>query len=274
MEPTPKFISEKILELLPRDGSPVLNRAMRVTLQRTLERPVSQEVYFAALDRLSQAKRIGRVRGQGGQIFYLERDSKPGAVTSDDKAVQSEPAGVIPEAELMKPLRVYLEGSFRKGLDLPTNSFYIVRDTSTVGPRLGRWARPDFIVVTAMRFGLLPGAQVDVHSFELKNEIGATDLAVYEALAQTRFTHFGHVVWHLPETSPAAMRLPEIQKQCDEHGIGLIAMRVPKQPESYDILADPVRKQTLPREVDGFLASRLSDDDREKLRAFLKGGSE
>ena len=54
-----------------------------------------------------------------------------------------------------------------------------------------------------MRFKLLPGAQIDVHSFELKTETGATDLAVYEALAQTRFTHFGHLVWHLPKGSRA-----------------------------------------------------------------------
>ena len=49
-----------------------------------------------------------------------------------------------------------------------------------------------------MRFKLMPGAQVDVHSFELKTESGCTVQSVHEALAQTRFTHFGHLVWHLP----------------------------------------------------------------------------
>jgi hypothetical protein len=52
----------------------------------------------------------------------------------------------------------------------------------------------------------MPGAQFDVYSFELKAEFGAIDLAVYEALAQTRFTHFGYLVWHLPDSSGHGFR--------------------------------------------------------------------
>jgi hypothetical protein len=124
----------------------------------------------------------------------------------------------------MAPLRRFLEGAFQEGLDLPAGSICIVQDTSAMGPVRGRWARPDYILVSAMRFKLMPGSQIDVHSFELKTESGATDLAVYEALAQTRFTHFGHLVWHLPTNSKAEARLAEIEKQCEEHGIGLIRM--------------------------------------------------
>ena len=132
-----------------------------------------------------------------------------------------------------------------------------MEDTSSVGPRRGRWARPDFILVSAMQFNLMPGAQVDVHSFELKTESGANDLAVYEALAQTRFTHFGHLVWHLPDKSKAEARLPEIEQQCEEHGIGLIRMRDPNDIEGCEILLDPQRKATPPAIVEGFLEMRL-----------------
>lgn len=262
--PGAKQIADKILELLPPDGSPVLNRAMRVTLQRTLAKTVSADIYSAALDLLTRNGDIGRVRGQGGQIFAVGKSAQP---ERPEELVEDARS----EAELMPFLRAYLEGPFRKGLDLPENSFFLVEDTSAIGPRLGRWARPDYVVVTAMRFDLLPGAQVDLHSFELKTECGATDLAVYEALAQTRFTHFGHLVWQLPERSGAGARLPDIQKQCDQHGIGLIVMRVPEQAESCEIILDPVRKQTLPREVDGFLSSRLSEVGRKNLRSFLQG---
>ena len=84
----------------------------------------------------------------------------------------------------------------------------MVPNASTMGPRRGRWARPDFILVSAMRFNLMPGAQLDVHSFEFKTESGASVLAVHEALAQTRFTHFGHLVWHLPPDSKARPSSP------------------------------------------------------------------
>jgi hypothetical protein len=69
---------------------------------------------------------------------------------------------------------------------------------------------PRLYPVSAMRFRLMPGSQVDVHSFELKTETGCTVQSVHEALAQTRFTHFGHLVWHLPDNSKAEARLAEM----------------------------------------------------------------
>jgi hypothetical protein len=56
---------------------------------------------------------------------------------------------------------------------------------------------PDFIL---MRFRIVPGAELDVHSFELKAEFGGTDLAVYESRSNT-VQHFAYLVWHLPEGS-------------------------------------------------------------------------
>jgi hypothetical protein len=118
-----------------------------------------------------------------------------------------------------------------------------------------------------MRFKLMPGSQVDVHSFELKTESGCTVQAVHEALAQTRFTHFGHLVWHLPKNSKAEARLAEIEKHCDEHGVGLIRMRDPSAADAYEILLDPIRKRTLPSVVEGFLEARLSASQRQQLAA-------
>jgi hypothetical protein len=165
----------------------------------------------------------------------------------------------------MAPLRFFLEGSFKAGLDLPKDGLCIVQDTSGYGPHRGLWARPDYILVSAMRFKLMPGAQVDVHSFELKTESGCTVQSVHEALAQTRFTHFGHLVWHLPDNSKSEARLAEIEKHCEEHGIGLIRMRDPSFPDRCEILLDPERKRTLAAVVEGFLESRLDTDQRKRL---------
>jgi hypothetical protein len=173
----------------------------------------------------------------------------------------------------MAVLKRYLLGPFTKGLDLPASAACVVEDTSSVGPRRGRWARPDFILVSAMKFDLMPGAQVDVHSFELKTESGANDLAVYEALAQTRFTHFGHLVWHLPEKSESEARLAEIEQQCVQHGVGLIRIYDPENAEACEILVDPVRKTTLPAIVDGFLERRLNKDQRKALVRAINGSA-
>ncbi len=261
---SPQILADRIQKLLPEDGTPVLNRVMRMMLAREFQRSIEPDLYFTARNLLLKSRRIGRLRGQGGQLFLVGDISLP------------EPTAAAPEQwaeqKLMKPLRSYLEGPFRKGLDLPEDGTCIVHDTSSHGPHRGRWARPDYILVTAMRFKLLPGSQVDVHSFELKTEDGGTVQAVHEALAQTRYTHFGHLVWHLPEGSRAEARLAEIVNHCEEHGVGLIRMRDPTRVEGYEILIDPVRKTTLPIAIEGFLESRLSQEQRRILARTIRGG--
>jgi hypothetical protein len=258
-------VAERILELLPRDGTPVLNRVMRVMLARNLAKPIPGDIYAKACDQLVREGTIGRSRGQSGSIFFAAKEALV------ETSPREESPDIWSEAKLMDPLRRFLDGPFREGLNLPKSSFCVVQDTSVMGPARGRWARPDFILVSAMPFKLLPGSQIDVHSFELKSETGASDLAVYEALAQTRFTHFGHLVWHLPKGSKAEVRLADIEKQCDGHGIGLIRMHDPLKPESHEILLDPVRKPTLSAIVDGFLESRLVTSDQDSLRRVFNG---
>jgi len=262
--PTPASLGIEILSLLPADGTPVLNRVMRVLLSRELEVRIDSDLYFAACDLLVQQGKIGRLRGQSGQVFLASRAlSQPASVQESTETWS--------EARLMPQVRGYLEGTFRKGLDLPKDGIAIVLDTSALGPPKGRWARPDFVLVSAMRFKLLPGAQVDVHSFELKTEAGGSVLAVHEALAQTRFTHFGHLIWHLPEISKSEARLSEVESQCEEHGIGLIRVRDPLDSTGFEILLDPVRKTTAPAATEAFLDSRLSNDEKQRLAGVVRG---
>lgn len=258
-----------ILDLLPDDGTPVLNRVMRVMIARKLERAVDEDAFFAARDSLMAKAVVGRMRGQGGQMFLTTPES-----IDDAENKTRPPRDSWSEAKLMEPLRAFLEGPFRKSLDLPDTGACIVQDTSVMGAHKGKWARPDFILVSAMRFKLMPGAQVDLHSFELKTETGGSVLAIHEALAQTRFTHFGHFVWHLPFGSKAEPMLDDIVTHCEEHGIGLIRLKDPKRPTDEagcEVLVDPRRKPTLGSVVDGFLESRLSLAQKEQLMQAVRG---
>ena len=257
-------LQAEILDLLPQDGTPVLNRVMRVMLARRLERAIDVDDFFAARDGLLAQGRLGRLRGQGGQMFLAQ----PAGETFAGDATAPDDVTPWSEARLMDPLQRFLEGPFRAALDLPESGACIVQNTSVAGPLKGKWARPDFILVSAMRFKLLPGAQVDLHSFELKTETGGSVLAIHEALAQTRFTHFGHFVWHLPTGSKRETMLDDIITHCDEHGIGLIRMRNPEradEPNGCEVLLDPRRKTTLGGTVDGFLESRLSAEQKTAL---------
>ncbi len=270
-KPVLDSVGAEILRMLPEDGTPVLNRVLRVMLARKLERALDDDTFFAARDALLAQGKVGRLRGQGGQIFLTQPEPEQAAPPSPP-----EPKPAWSEAKLMEPLRLFLQGPFRKSLDLPTSGACIVQDTSVMGGQKGKWARPDFILVSAMRFRLMPGAQVDLHSFELKTETGGSVLAIHEALAQTRFTHFGHFVWHLPIGSKAEPMLDDIATHCEEHGIGLIRIKDPErpaEPDGCEVLVDPRRKPTLGSVIDGFLESRLSAKQKAELLRAIGGAA-
>jgi len=262
----PDRIGDELLRLLPRDGGSIPNRAALAMLSKRLGTPVASDTYFKARDALLDKGLVGRVRGQGGSIYVIA-DTPSTAPEPDDPADTG-----IPERQLMAPLHTALKTSFRASLDLPRDApDPIIEDISTRGPKKGVWARPDFVFVSVSKFAVLPGAHVDVHVFELKNEAGAGVRAVHEALAQARFANFVHLVWYLPEGSPREPELEELVTHCGLHGVGFCRMRTLG---TLEVLQDARRTATTPLEVDGFLESRLSPDNRAALRRAINQSNE
>lgn len=249
---------KQILELLPADGSPVLNRAMMALIARRLGAHLDFDTYFAAIDALSAGGTIGRQRGQGGKIYRL----KPAA--GETFAVD------WPEPKLMPNLARYLRTVFWRTLDLPPDRLWKVVDTSMHGPQ-EKWGRPDFTVVSIMPLRVLPAPQLDVYAFELKAEPAADLTSVHQVLAQTRMTHFGYLVWHLPDGSPYETRRADVIEQCHRLGIGLILIRDPDLLETWLVEVDAARQNTAPSEIDSFLAARLSEVDCAEIRQRLSG---
>lgn len=158
MPPTVRSVADRLKKLLPPDGTPVLNRVLRVMLSQELGETITDEMFEQARDRLFAEGLIGRLRGQGGQIFLSkgENGPPPSPPPTDKKSKISEP-------ELMPHLRRYLEHAFIQELDIPAHGAFVVKDTSKLGPPLAKWSRPDFTVVSAMRFKVMPGSQLDVY---------------------------------------------------------------------------------------------------------------
>jgi len=256
-----KAVEAEILNLLPPDGAAVLNRVLMALIGRRLGDRIGSDLYFAAVDALSALDAIGRLRGQGGKIYRV-------AVIP-----QFDPAALAiawPEPKLMPSLGKFLKTVFWRGLDLPRNHTYKVVDTSMHGPQ-EKWGRPDFTVVSVTPMRVLPMPQLDVHAFELKAEPAADITSVHQALAQTRMTHFGNLVWHLPEGSPHEARFAGVLEQCRLHGVGLILIRDPDVVETWSIEVEPVRQATAPTDVDSFLAARLSEADCIDIKRALAG---
>jgi hypothetical protein len=175
-----------------------------------------------------------------------------------------------PEPKLMPSLGRYLNTLFWRGLDLPKHSLWKVVVTSMHGPQ-EKWGRPDFTAVCIVPLKVLGRAEVDVYSFELKAEPAANLVSVHQALAQTRKTHYGYLVWHLPDASTLEPKLAEIAEQCRRHGVGLIRIRDPEMVESWSVEVDAVRQSTALYDVDEFLAARLLPSDCADIRRHLCG---
>lgn len=67
---------------------PCSTALMRVMLARKLEQPIDEEIFFKARDALLLAGTIGRLRGQGGQMFLV----KPESAISPEQEFKSEEA--------------------------------------------------------------------------------------------------------------------------------------------------------------------------------------
>jgi len=268
-------IAKLLLAILPPDGAVITNRAARAVLSQKLGRAISNEEYFSARDALLHAGKIGRVRGQGGSVFLLSEKAEPDPPPdspNETPRTDEEPRSIIPERDLMFATQRALVTQFPSELDLPKGApDPIVENISTTGPKTGIWARPDFVLVCVSRYSILPGAHVETHVFELKNELGGGVRAVHEALAQGRFANFAHLVWFIPDGSPREAELEGVAAHCALHGVGLIRMRLlPNQEAELEVIVDARRTPTTPLEVDGFLEARLSDVGKHQLAAAIR----
>lgn len=73
--PSARVVAERLKSLLPPDGTPVLNRVLRIMLSRETGSAISDDIYEQAREKLFADKEIGRLRGQGGQIFLVRSDN-------------------------------------------------------------------------------------------------------------------------------------------------------------------------------------------------------
>lgn len=234
---------------------------MMALIGRRIGQRIDPETYFSALDVLSASELIVRLRGQGGKILRATSVSEP-------QPIEAVP---WPEPKLMPSLGKYLRTLFWRGLDLPRHSLWKVVDTSMHGPQ-EKWGRPDFTAISIVPLKVLGRAEVDVYSFELKAEPAADLVSVHQALAQTRKTHYGYLVWHLSEGSALEPKLAEIADQCRRHGVGLIRIRDPDMVETCSIEVDAVRQSTALYDIDEFLSARLTVGDCDEIRRHLCGG--
>lgn len=260
--PTLQVLADHLLHILPPDGSQMANDEARTLLGRAVEMPVEGEIYFSVIALLERKGEIQRGRGRGGAV----------RLTQARRSVPIPQTRRLLESALMPSLQRYLELRFWRRLELPDDAYWSVIDTSMGGAQDGQWRRCDYTGIAIAPRAVLSGSEVELYSFELKAEGSGNVASVHEAAAQTRGSHYGYLVWHVPDRGRVAARLDAIERECQANGVGLILFGDPQDLDSFDHRMAAARQPTELNAIDRFLAKRLDGHEMETIKSRLARG--
>lgn len=183
--------AKKLLQLVPTDGSYVGNTFLR-------RKSGLEDEYWKIRNELEEADLITLGRGRGGSVAL------PLSATPTISAVMpAEEKGLVhDESELYGPLKSALEDEWGNAAK-ESGDFFELRITASPKGRsrdTGQWSRPDLTLVEVNTFEYLPGANLEITTFEVKRFVDSQNIAsVYEAAAHSRWAHYAYLVAEVPQ---------------------------------------------------------------------------
>ena len=250
---SPQHDENKLLQLVPEDGSPIGNKQLRTRL--------SWEAadYFVVRDRLVESEVLSIGRGRGGSVYRVE----PIPTT---KAPKKAAKPFKRERDLYKPVEEALREGWSKTL---RNQDYLVQITANKGRKAtgGMWTRPDITVVFVHNYPYVPGKFIEVITYEIKPEGGWDVAGVFETASHSRFATQSYLLIHAPDGSESIPeeKLERLQKECARFKIGLGLFHDPSSYDTYDFPVDPERRQPDPEEMNRFIEQQLSGDNKKRI---------
>jgi len=174
-----------LLDLVPKDGSPIGNVSLFNELNWT------EEKYWRVRERLLEEGQLERGKGKGGSV----RRSIRNAELSVTKLPRSSP-----EARLYEPLVQVLSNEWAREMRIESDQIHF-EITARQGkkPTGGTWTRPDITAVSVRSFQHLPGKFVDVWTFEVKPVESLDVTAVFEAASHASRATRSYALLQIPE---------------------------------------------------------------------------
>jgi hypothetical protein len=165
--------SDVILEILPSDGRAVSQVDLEVFCSQKAAQSLDRPAFSDSIKTLLRRKLVQR---DATSLWRIEPDF-------EERALEDGTESFLRSEVCLESLRIRPD-------------FYLLEKTTTAqgAPGAGRWSRPDFTLAAIRRFKYDPRRYLDVYSFELKNRRGTNVVAVHEALAHARFSHFAYLV--------------------------------------------------------------------------------
>jgi len=240
---------KELLAGIPNDGSTIGNMRLRKNLGWSNDR------YFAVRDTLVDAGLVELGRGKGGSVRRVAIDPDPPLVFSK-------------ELDLYEPLLPVIEHEWaqaRRTTPVAVTITALQGRTATGGT----WTRPDITCVALRTFTYVPGSYLDITTFEVK-PIDRLDVrAVFEAVAHRRAATEVYVLAHAP-FGWTRERMQPIADVAMDNGVGFIVVEDPEDFDTWDELVAPERFHPDPSQLDSFISTQLSEEDREAVAANIR----
>lgn len=253
---------EELLAQVPDDGSSIGN----TTLRRELGWEDNQ--YWLIRNRLVDRGVLETGRGRGGSVRRVAL-AEVAPEGQGGTVVEAPPAEIVTkELDLYEPLESTLASEWVQDKRYEN---WMSEVTALQGGKItgGKWSRPDITIATMSTFPYVPGRHFDVITFEVKPAQALDVTAVYEALGHLRAATQAYVLLEVPEANaPDVLR--DITSEAKKHGIGVITFSDPKDYDTWDEIAEPVRVDPDPRRLNDFLAKQLPNEHRERLIKWFK----
>lgn len=233
------------------------NAALR---SRAELKAIGDDIYPKAKEELISSGLVRAGSGRTGTLARVVEEPRGPEEVTEIEQPPSLPGGVIYEEELYEPFSSWLASTL--------GGFAFSRAAVTASGKnrsraSGKWSRPDVTAVTAVNLELLPGASIEVSSYEIKRSVDGEKIeSVYEAAAHGRWTHRSSLVVETLREGPALS--DEIVDEVARFGLGLYTMTRSER-GTWEITE--VREPE-PREPD---SQSLSDLVEYFLSLFSKG---
>lgn len=254
-------LQEQLISAMPPRGS-IGNGALRIKLGW------NEDPYWYIRNKLLQSGHIEERRGRGGNVRLVLPMTSPVRVNEASFASQE---SRITESALYDPIIATIRSHW-----VPDHNIqdFVIDRTAHQGRRDtgGKWTRPDITLASYNIYRYVPGKQVELNTFEVKTYDGLDVTAVYEALAHRRAAHYSYVLAYVPDSERVALG-PLLERLCadaDDHGIGFVLMKGPKEYGTWNFEVQPTRHEPDPANVDNFIRTQTSDEFKDKILGWCR----
>ncbi len=248
-------LSRQLVQLVPADGATIGNKRLRELLGWEPEK------YQRVKDALVEEEVLQVGRGRGGTVslttpsetFEDVGEGEPGPQRREDKLYPN-----------------FFKALLKWAVDEGWRDHF-VEQIAHQGrrPTGGNWTRPDFVVVGYRKYDFTPGIIRDVETFEVK-PIRPKIEAVFETAAHSRCATKSYLCIEKSIDRPRSDEdeTTRLESECQRFGLGLILFKDTANPDDWEYLVDPVRREPDPDHLENFMRDQVGSKD--KLRQWIR----